>query len=192
MNTSTEISLHELMYWMAEQNWSTFAQSVAAQYAEKGRVSDKQEAAARSMYAKSQARSAARTSTDPAPAAELEIGLHVNSLGSIIRVMSTRNSRQLVAKGLVRDGYGDWQWEYLGKRGLVGLSADTAMTAAQATAWGQQYHQCVNCFAELEDKRSMAAGYGPTCAKNHGWVYPTMAEAEVILAAREAAGEVTL
>lgn len=181
------------MSWMADQTWSSFAQSVAAQYDERGRVSDKQEAAARSMYAKAQQRAAARTSTAPAPAANLDIGLHVNAEGQVIRVMSTRTSGQLVAKLLVRDSYhGDWQWEYLGKRGLRGLSADTAMTAAQATAWGQQYQQCVNCFAELEDKRSMAAGYGPTCAKNHGWVYPSMAEAEVILAAREAAGEVTL
>ena len=178
--TTEATDLATVMAWISDQKWSDFAQSLAEQFARKGTLSEKQEAAARKMFAKAAARPA------KAPVADAPHGLHVRENGEIVRVLNTRNSGQKVAKRLVHDSYGDWSWEYLGKRGLAGLSTETLMSAEQAMAWGQKYLRCVACFAELTDKRSMAAGYGETCSRNHGWSYPTTAEAIDILAMREA------
>ena len=55
------------------------------------------------------------------------------------------------------------------------LAAGTAhvLTEAEAGAFGRQFSFCVNCGLYLDDDRSLAAGYGPTCAENNHWFYPT-------------------
>jgi hypothetical protein len=181
--TETTITLDELADWLHDQTWSDFAQSLSRQYLDTHRLSPKQEAAARSMHAKVLAKAATRL-----PAAhrgeDPPKGLHVRPLdGAIIRVIATRNTGQIVGKELVAED-GDWHWLYRGKKGLRTLTADTLMSDEQARLWGWEYMQCINCFADLEDRRSLAAGYGPVCSKNNGWHYPTMAEAEAILAKR--------
>ena len=180
--TDTTVPLRIVMDWLALQEWSSFATSVARQFDRKGELSPKQEAAARSMYAKGMARAEAGP-VSAEPRVDPPLGLHYHPDGRVIRVITTRSSKQTVAKELVGDA-DNWSWNYLGKRGLAGLDETTLMTHEQATAWGLKYMQCVNCQADLEDKRSLAMGYGPKCAKNHGWPYPSMAEAEEILARR--------
>jgi hypothetical protein len=63
------------------------------------------------------------------------------------------------------------------------LAAGTAhqMTQDEAAAFGRQYSFCCNCAKYLDDDRSLAAGYGPTCAANMGWHYPSYDEASTIL-----------
>lgn len=58
-------------------------------------------------------------------------------------------------------------WEY--KPGAIrDLFADEKVTAMQAAGFGLLYGQCVFCSRVLTDERSIAVGYGPSCAINQG------------------------
>lgn len=82
----------------------------------------------------------------------------------------------------------DGSWEYTGKRGLTGCNADSMMTHKAVADLGRLISKdgkgaCVVCLVEgrdptLTDVRSIAAGYGATCAARFGWHYPSQAEAE--------------
>lgn len=61
-------------------------------------------------------------------------------------------------------------WEYWKGRIFL-IKAHMKLTAEQAAKFGKQEGQCVNCFKELTRGESIRRGYGPTCAKNHGWPY---------------------
>jgi hypothetical protein len=104
------------------------------------------------------------------------VGMHVAADGTFFKVYQTRTSKQIVAKELIETADGH-EFEYRGKRRLKGLSEDTRMTDAEAAAWSKLYGQCCNCLADLTDERSVLMGYGPVCAANNGWPYPTKAEA---------------
>lgn len=54
---------------------------------------------------------------------------------------------------------------------------------AAASLFGQKFRVCGNhkCLSPLSNPQSRAAGYGPDCAANHGWYYPTLTEALRIL-----------
>lgn len=56
-------------------------------------------------------------------------------------------------------------FEYVGKRGLRGLTPAHKMTLAQAKEFGAIYGICCNCSATLTDERSIEEGIGPVCAK---------------------------
>jgi hypothetical protein len=98
--------------------------------------------------------------------------------GELRRVRRTRSGhlvgqQVLVHTPAVWDGPNlvtpaDVEWEYLGKRGLVGMTADTELTHAEAAEFGHATGRCVFCSTALEDERSVNAGYGPTCADNRG------------------------
>jgi hypothetical protein len=63
-----------------------------------------------------------------------------------------------------------FRWGY--QRGAIKeIRAMDKATAEQAGQFGQLYHVCVNCFKDLSRGESMRRGYGPDCAKNHGWPY---------------------
>lgn len=57
---------------------------------------------------------------------------------------------------------------------------------AAASLFGQKFRVCGNhkCLSPLSNPQSRAAGYGPDCAANHGWWYPTLTEALKILSER--------
>jgi len=55
------------------------------------------------------------------------------------------------------------------------------LTQAEAAEYGRLNGFCVNCGLAIEDDRSLAAGYGPKCATNNGWWYPTYQEAANVL-----------
>lgn len=63
------------------------------------------------------------------------------------------------------------KWTYMGQRVFSLLTAETKMTAEQASVWGKLYGRCVRCHLPLTDEISQAHGYGKTCAKNEGWPY---------------------
>jgi len=48
------------------------------------------------------------------------------------------------------------------------LRAIAGDIAGAAAAWGHLTNTCTFCGRPLEDERSVAAGYGETCANNHG------------------------
>lgn len=55
------------------------------------------------------------------------------------------------------------------------------MTQEEAADLGRTYGFCCNCGKELTEDTSIAVGYGPTCAENNGWYYPSKAEAARML-----------
>lgn len=61
----------------------------------------------------------------------------------------------------------DGHWSYAPGL-LAGITAEMALTAEQAKAWGDATHHCIYCGLELTDDRSITAGYGPKCASNYG------------------------
>lgn len=129
------------------------------------------------------------------PVADLENGLYLHDDGTVRKVYTTRNERQAV-KVLVPQSTGEvnadgtpklrgsFQYVQGGVRIVRdALAAGTAhvLTEAEAGAFGRQFSFCVNCGLYLDDDRSLAAGYGPTCAENNHWFYPTYEEASKIL-----------
>ena len=120
--------------------------------------------------------------------------LYVNDDGIVRRVYTTQNGRLAVKRlrlheaGVNDDGtpsyHGSLRYEEGGLRSLrddIAAGTAHAMTQAEAAAFGEQYSVCSNCGLSINDDRSLAAGYGPDCAANHGWFYPTYEEAARIL-----------
>lgn len=183
--TVEEPTMQELVVWLAEQKWSDFAQDLVRTWNSRGFLSMKQELAARSMRTKCLARDAAKAA--PAPASSInpsEVPLGVHRIdGNIIKVYRTQSRRistKILRERVNADGI-YWEFEYLGYRGLKDLNADTLLPFDDARKFGRLTSRCINCLLALSDERSIAAGYGATCAKNHGWPYPNMKEAMKML-----------
>lgn len=124
-------------------------------------------------------------STTPAAVTpEADEGLYVHDDGTVRRVYMTRNNR-LGCKVLVVEGdHGSLQYEQGGVRTVRdALAAGTVHKCSQdeAAAFGRLHGFCMNCGLDLDDDRSLAAGYSPYCAENHGWWYPTYTEAAQVL-----------
>lgn len=144
---------------------ASFAISLIDQFDRKGTLSDRQVPYIKTLLAKA---------TSDAP-----VGIHrepaVN--GNIVSVYIGKNGSKQTA---VYDGHGSFNWV---RDGIVkfNLSDSTLMTQEDARAFGHANKFCVACLKELSDIRSMASGYGATCASNHGWHYCTTEEAVAIL-----------
>ena len=184
--TAVEPTLHELIVWLADQTWSSFAQDLVRYYNSRGFLTEKQELAARSMRTKTLATQAARRASKLAAKAESPeppIGVHRRDDGEIVKVYRTQ-AKNLAAKILTDtiDAYGThWSFEYAGKRGLKGLSNETLLPFEDARKFGRLTSKCISCLRDLSDERSVAAGYGAKCSIYNGWTYPSMSEALEIL-----------
>lgn len=119
-------------------------------------------------------------------AEDLEDGMYRNGT-QFVRVYTTKHgSNQKVAKRLVIDGKdadGKYRvhFEYEGKRGLKGLTAEMKLSADEAKQFGLLYGVCVRCGLDLTKDESIRVGYGKTCAGHEGWWYPTKKEFRVML-----------
>lgn len=123
-------------------------------------------------------------------AAELEDGVYRKD-DTFYKVYHTVHGANMqVAKvlhltdaGKDADGKQLWngEWEYLGKKPLYSLKPEHKLTQAEAKQFGLVYGMCVNCTRDLTREESIYVGYGPTCAKNHGWWYPTKVELKALL-----------
>ncbi len=119
--------------------------------------------------------------------AKPEIELHVHDLfiddrGMVWKVYLTQNGH-LAVKGTVPNmkglHYKSGGMKVLRERIAAGTA--TKLDAEQAAAFGKLHGFCCMCGKDIDDDRSLAAGYGPSCAKRMGWYYPNHAEAEEIL-----------
>lgn len=78
-----------------------------------------------------------------------------------------------------------WGPHFRPVRSFPVLNAETLLTGDRATAYAAEHKRCIACSEAIghgTERRSLAVGYGPVCAKNYGWYYPTKDEAEAILA----------
>ncbi len=78
------------------------------------------------------------------------------------------------------------EWEYLGKKPLYSLKPEHKLTQEQAKQFGLVYGMCCNCTRDLTREESIYVGYGPTCAANNDWWYPSKAELKSLLLDLEA------
>jgi len=101
--------------------------------------------------------------TAPAPApVQVTEGLYKAADGTIVLVYRTRNDR---LAGKVHTGR---SFRY--QQGATALAATGhLLTAEEAAAFGKAHGTCVACAKDLTDDRSITVGYGPVCAKRHGW-----------------------
>lgn len=74
---------------------------------------------------------------------------------------------------LGRDSFGDRRDPLLNL--LVSLAQEPAKTAAQ---FGHMTGSCAFCGLPLSDARSIAVGYGPTCAQKYGMPWATSKKAQ--------------
>lgn len=153
------LSVSDLCAWLATQGWSPFALSVSRQFDRNGRISDAQERAARSMFAKAQKRQAARAAQAPANPVT-EVGMY--RLGeSVYRVKLSRAGR-LYAMEFTPNG--ETRFEYA-NGAIYRLSADNRMTLEDAKAIGAQVGICCVCGRDLIVEANIEAGIGPVCAR---------------------------
>lgn len=112
-----------------------------------------------------------------------EDGIYVHG-DTVYKVYLTRESKQLVCKRLeVTQGATgvEAEWIYEGKRPLRSLTPEDKLSQEKAAEFGKLYGICINCLADLTDERSISVGYGPVCARRHGWFYPTAKEAVAMM-----------
>lgn len=144
-----------------------FAQSLISQFDSRGSLSERQRPYIASLIGKAK---------NPTP--EVGPGLYLKD-GVVYKVYVTQ-SKRLGTKRLVDQGNGHGSFVY--ERGALSHLTDAhRLTEDQAREFGKQFGFCVACARTLDDDRSLAVGYGPVCADNHGWFYPTEAQASVIL-----------
>jgi hypothetical protein len=157
MSTET-ITTDALVAWLGQQNWSEFAQSLAAYAARKGNLTAAQEASARSMYAKMAAKAAIKVT---APAVT-ETGFYLAD-DVVYKVVQSKTGN-LYAKRRV-----DGAWDYAGAPGRLGITPDHKVTPEVAAAYGAATGICMFCNAELDDREGLGrvVGVGPVCSKKH-------------------------
>lgn len=165
--TAPAPALADLAAWLSEQTWSDFALSLAADYNRRGTLSERQVAAALSMRAKCSSRDAARGAAAARPAAAAAAGPGLYMLdGDIYRIALNKAKTRAYAKRLV----GQRSWAYA--PGVVNRITDADLvTTERAAEFGHHHGFCCNCGIPLTDDRSLAAGYGPVCARNNGWAW---------------------
>lgn len=157
--TPTLIPVAELATWLGQQTWSQFAQSLASAYARYGRLTDRQEASARSMYAKAQARQAQRQVQAPANPVT-EVGMY--RLGDDIYRVKLSQAGRLYAMRFTPQGESRFAYE---GGAIHRLSADNRMTVEDAQAVGAQVGMCCVCGRDLIVEENIARGIGPVCAR---------------------------
>lgn len=119
------------------------------------------------------------------PEQKLEDGIYRNpQTGEIFKVYHTVHGRNVqVAKKLVLWDEASWytktvrgkqvtvkaEFEYVGLKGLKGLTASMRMTLAEAKEYGAIYGVCIRCAATLTKEVSIERAMGDTCAAKGNW-----------------------
>jgi plasmid stabilization system protein ParE len=178
-----ENDLDELAEWLAKQTWSEFAVSLAKQYAQRGSISPKQEAAAISMRNKVEAGRKRKAEAKAAAASDIDLSAlpsgyyAVPGGGTRLKVRVARPTKASRWHGwtFVSDGAEYGSRKTYGKQGPEAsaryegaiqdeLRAILANPFEAQKAYGKLWGVCGSCGRMLEDADSIAAGIGPICA----------------------------
>jgi hypothetical protein len=179
----------ELAAWLNQQEWSSFAKSLAEQFYRKGMAADslseKQWAAAEKMKATCDAKAAARAEKASRP----ETGIDLTPIPSGYYAVPEGTTRLKVRINHVEKGrwagytFVDDGAEYGNRRNYGrqapdgtyqgdiadALKAIAADPEAASTAYGKLVGRCGICNRQLEDAESIERGIGPVCAGKVGW-----------------------
>ena len=167
-----------------------FANSLVAWFDKHGSLTTNQRSAAERLVAEQAAKAerllAQAAAQTPKVLVQVAVGLYRSDDGTVRRAYKTSRGRIACRK------YNGVRFVYEGYGGLQtiaeGLDKGTTrlLTAAEASAFGKGIGRCFNCMSigrpgHLSDDRSLAVGYGETCATHNGWWYPSADEAGKIL-----------
>lgn len=170
-------------------DWSSFALSLENSFAEHGRLSEKQIAAARSMMEKAAQRKAEKQANAPKVEVSAIEALFDTATGSglkrpVFRALDGIEVSKAPATGRNAGAlYVKENGEYAGKivggqylstrtaseRVLPRLIAIAADPMGEATLFGKQTGSCGCCGRELTDPVSVEMGIGPICASKWGF-----------------------
>lgn len=150
---------------------ASFALSLVSQFERKGALSDKQLPYVKSLIGKV-VKILGGDTPEPTTSSALAEGVYFKDDKYIL--IYTTGKGYLAGKLLFING-GRGKWVY-SKGIMAGVTADHRLTAEQASVFGKTHAFCVFCARDLTDQRSLAVGYGPTCADKHGLPYPTLEE----------------
>jgi len=174
LNAASEKQVAFLTKLIGEKNWEDLAggnDAALIRSVQAGEPVDRRQASSTIDWLMSLSRKA------PAgQPVDLEDGMYFKD-GVILKVYHTvHGANQQVAKRLCTDVIAaakeagtldqlaaDDKWEYLGKRGLAGLTATHRMSLEQAKELGAVYGVCVRCAATLTNEVSIEAAMGPVC-----------------------------
>lgn len=169
--TATETDpVADLAAWLGEQTWSTFAQSLARDFARYGRLTERQVSAATSMRAKCEARQQRQERHAAPELPDVAAGYYA--------VESLSGNNDLDFFRVDRPTEGRWAGYTFVKR-VIGGRPDVAVRGAQARKaldailsagtreaairYGQEIGRCGVCNRHLTDEESRAFGIGPHC-----------------------------
>lgn len=167
-NSTAPISTSDLIVWLGNQQWSSFAMSLAKAARSGFALSPAQIEAARSMHAKVTAREqsiqqARQKQADPSKRVT-EPGVY-EANGIVYRVKKSRTySGRLYAMRYFPDAAEGHRFQYV--PGAMGnITPEDRMTLERAKALGHQWGQCCICGRNLTAEKSVEDGIGPICAK---------------------------
>lgn len=100
--------------------------------------------------------------------------------GTVCVGYETRNGYLAMKRLEIVDGHGTLSY-WQGGRRIAERIGGRRLTQEEAAELGRTYGFCCNCGRELSEDTSLAVGYGPECANNNGWYYPSKAEAARML-----------
>lgn len=169
----------ELVEWLEEQTWSDFAQDLAYAYQRWGRLTERQEAAARSMRTKVEAREQRRRGGEGFAPTDLDLsdvpaGRYAVPGGDTrlkIKIDKPENGKW-AGWVFVKDAAEYGQGNRYGSQKPGGtyrgdiqdaLAAIAADPFEASKAYGKLVGQCGVCGRHLEDAESVAKGIGPIC-----------------------------
>lgn len=175
-----DTELAELVRWLSEQTWSSFAVSLTQQVGGGKALSPKQLDAARSMKAKTQAKDAERKAQDAAKATGLDISQIPSGIYAVpggdtrlkVRIRQVDKEGKWQGWTFVDDGAAYGQGRRYGRQAPGGtysgdieqaLATIAANPKEAAREYGRLTGKCCICNRQLEDEQSVAKGIGPIC-----------------------------
>jgi hypothetical protein len=166
VSTSPNPSLEVLAAWLGEQTWSEFAQSLAAYYQRTGRLSEKQEASARSMYAKVTAKRAPAPA--PVPVIDGHYALEVDGEVKFYEVRNGEAGGKWEGYTFVDAVASDERYPIRNRQNREAILSLIAAAPIEAMKlYGQEIGVCGHCGRTLtSDWRKV--GIGPVCIRNFG------------------------
>lgn len=175
VNATDTPSLTDLVAWLSQQRWSRFARSLARSFYRFGRLSPRQEQAARSMYAKMKGRggnfkrgSGAGSRNIPSERKpEIVPGMYEKD-GMILRVRRAEAGFLYAMRYIPEES--DERNRFAAFRFMGGLAnilkPEDRMTFERAKLLGHMWGQCCVCGRNLTASKSIEEGIGPICAAN--------------------------
>lgn len=123
--------------------------------------------------------STSSTSTGPVLHIESKRAYLLND-GTVCVGYTTREGHPAMKRLVITEGHGTLDY-WKGGRAIAQRIGGRPLTEKEAANLGRTYGFCCNCGRDLTEDTSLAVGYGPECAANNGWFYPSKAEAARIL-----------